>query len=276
VRDEPALRPPRKFLGANWKLYRKMTQFLPDGCLPEWSLQNRPCPYGVRTGLPLAHFTWPGEGATLFHYVAAFYSLNPFMVAAGALLLLLWFRGTRELLLLTFVGGVTLPTMICMKNLFAEKRPDGSCLLSCGMPSGHAMLSIGLMAWLGLEVGLPGGTFPPAIPGAVPWRSVIALTLLGLFFLPVGWSRVVFHDHDWPQVLAGSAVGAVQGVAWYLALRLPCASHGLEALASSKALRFARAVDNYAPGRRGGARDAPAAGGLAPGYGAAAAAGPPC
>jgi len=248
-----------------------MILFSPAECLPEWALQHRHCPYGVKMGLLFSHFTWPGEGATLSHYVAAFYSMNPFMVIAGALGLLLWFRGTRELLLLTFMEGVSLPTILVMKNILAEKRPEGSCLLGCGMPSGHAMLSIGLMCWLGLELVLQSGTSGPA----ARQRSIIALVLLALFFLPVGWSRVVLHDHDWPQVFVGSAIGAVLGIVWHFVLRLPCASSGIEALASSKALLLARVVDNYALERRDGDRAAHAAvtlglqSGLEPGYGSA-------
>eukprot|EP00913_Durusdinium_trenchii_P010767 g10101.t1 len=48
-----------------------------------------------------------------------------------------------------------------------------------------------------------------------PKQKALVLGVAGLLLIPVGWSRVLFHDHSWDQVLVGAVVGTLLAVIWY-------------------------------------------------------------
>lgn len=95
---------------------------------------------------------------------------------------------------------------LILKKLLQEPRPDRSCLLSHGMPSSHSLLSIGVLAYVALE--LVWGDC--SLNGFRQWsrRDAIALfCALVLLLGPVPFSRVHLHDHHSSQVAIGSALG---------------------------------------------------------------------
>lgn len=216
--------------------------WVPEGsakaCVPEWALKGMACPHGFQSGLPFSTWTWPYEGVVTLHYVAAFYSAIPFFIMVGLPVLFLWTRGTREALAIVFWFQLVI-VMLVLKTLVALPRPEGSCLTSCGMPSGHTMVSIAYLVWICLEVGLSRAV-------AVQ-RKVLLLSAACVLLLPVGWSRTFFKDHDWPQVIVGGLVALLMACVWYFFLNRPCASHFLDAAASSSAWTAIGGSGNYRP-----------------------------
>lgn len=179
-------------------------------CFPEWFVQERDCPYGRASNVPLANFTWPKDHSSWVAYIAAFYSLMPLLVGVGPALAFVWTRGTRELLAVVFFVFYVAPVVFIMKHIVADRRPEGSCLVSCGMPSGHALDCVSFLTWCALEI-----AFSKTVN---PTRKICYVTALLAVFLPVGWSRIVLRDHSLRQVLVGTVIGALMGTSWYLFL----------------------------------------------------------
>uniref|UniRef100_A0A7S0FCX9 Phosphatidic acid phosphatase type 2/haloperoxidase domain-containing protein n=1 Tax=Pyrodinium bahamense TaxID=73915 RepID=A0A7S0FCX9_9DINO len=184
-----------------------------NACLPEWSLQDKPCPHGHVSGVPLSHFTWHQDGASWVDYAAAFYATAPFALAVGFPAWFLWTRGTKEILGTAFFWLLAL-VVVVLKLAIGQPRPPGSCLTSCGMPSGHTLESVGFFAWLLLEVARSQRTSSLG--------KCLLLACGGTLLLPVGWSRTVSQDHSWPQVIAGGAIGVCMGAGWFWLLNQRC------------------------------------------------------
>lgn len=221
-----------------------------ERCLPEWHFRSETCPYGKESGFGPGRFTWPHPAdVNCLDYVAAFYSLMPVFMGLFFPLLFLWTRGTRELLAVVFFW-LELPVMLVLKAIEAQKRPEGSCLVSCGMPSGHAMDAMGFFFWIALEIIL--------VRSLSIRQKSLWLAASGILLLPVGWSRTVLLDHSWPQVIVGGAVGMLCAGLWYLFLRLRLVVWALKLLCAH--LRFIEA--NFPPDFQ---EEAPWA--VGPGYG---------
>lgn len=179
-------------------------------CEPAWSRNHLPCESGGKETLLLySSFTWPANPQPL-DYVAAFYSAMPFFALISVVLALIAFRGLWELVLLVYFPFILEASNVLLKGMFAEPRPPASCLISCGMPSGHSQASIGLGTYLVLEL----CRLKPAY-----WKWKIAAVVVLL--TPVPWSRVQLGDHSLKQVLAGSGFGIAFGLTYhYVLLRL--------------------------------------------------------
>jgi len=194
-----------------------MNHLLEQGsCTPAWSVASAPCPYGSHFKLYASDFTWP-HSAGLVDYLAMFYSSVPFLLLIVIWILLIYYRGQRELA--TFVYFPLMAGIVCqtVKHLVMQIRPDGSCLTSCGMPSGHSNVAIGVATLLLCE--LFSRDANPGIGKALPATFVI------LMLFPVPWSRVWLNDHSVPQVLVGSLLGMASGVIYHVFLRkvlVPC------------------------------------------------------
>jgi len=183
-------------------------------CTPPWAAEDRPCPHGHRTGPPFSGgFTFPQDHATGLDYVASFYACIPLMLAIGFPLVFLWTRGTREILAVIYFWLLTLLEYV-LKPIFGMPRPPGSCLTSCGMPSGHTLVSVGFFLWLVLEVARSRAL-------SMPVKS-LWLFVGGILLVPVGWSRTVTHDHTWAQVIVGGVIAMVAALGWFglLSLRI--------------------------------------------------------
>lgn len=179
-------------------------------CLPQWAQEGKSCPFGEKQGLLVGSWTWPNEGVTWVHYVAAFYSFMPMTMVFGIMLFGLWTRGLREVIAFIF-QFVCLVVMFILKMIMQQLRPQGSCSTSCGMPSGHTLVSVGTFVWIFMEV-----HYAQLMDQR---QKNIILAVAGVLLIPVGWSRVVFHDHSWAQVLVGAVIGGLVGVLWYAMLQ---------------------------------------------------------
>eukprot|EP00434_Breviolum_minutum_P002766 symbB.v1.2.002433.t1/scaffold129.1/size311234/22 len=181
---------------------------------------------GIPVPLPASDFTWP-DGNTTADWYAALLCTLPFDWVLLWLVLLLRCRGVREVVL----GGllsIDYLVIVVLQNSFQEPRPKGSCLTSCGMPSGHAVLCVSLMCWISAELA-------QRLPSP---RSLVLILLVVALHLPVTWAKVHLRDHTEKQVLCGALVGACLGFGYFRLLR-KC-HLGLAAWLCQKGL-----VDNY-------------------------------
>eukprot|EP00992_Anisonema_acinus_P010443 TRINITY_DN6586_c0_g2_i1.p1 TRINITY_DN6586_c0_g2~~TRINITY_DN6586_c0_g2_i1.p1 ORF type:complete len:268 (+),score=5.04 TRINITY_DN6586_c0_g2_i1:108-911(+) len=221
-------------------------------CLPEWKSTADECPYG--TGLP-GDVTYPNDPSPS-EIICVVYSFMPYLIAIIAVIALIARRGTRQMYFCIFGGLVVVLGELIWKSIARQTRPIGSCLVTCGMPSSHATISVGYFVWITLEVALrrdfvskhnvdtqhltpPGvemtrdevvdscDTVAPEIrrrkwsealhPFAVLRRLFVVL-LWGGVTLPIAPCRAVLRDHSWMQVLAGSFVGLGEATVWYFLL----------------------------------------------------------
>jgi len=198
-------------------------------CEPEWYSKGMDCPYGVPFGPPMGYFTWPKEDdRQVLHYLAAFYSVMPFLLAVGFPILFVFTRGLREMLAIIFFWGHK-AVMRCLKHMAAQKRPEGSCLHSCGMPSGHSLDGASFLMWFVLEV---------AFSRSLSLREkVLCIAAVCAVFGPVAWSRLFFKDHSLSQVSVGTGVGILCGIAWYALLQLRAIEWLLKAIVANTFLR---------------------------------------
>mmetsp|Transcript_86015 Transcript_86015/g.162044 ORF Transcript_86015/g.162044 Transcript_86015/m.162044 type:complete len:225 (+) Transcript_86015:172-846(+) len=199
-------------------------------CEPTWSRAGLPCASGGHLIIvPSASFTWPAHPEPL-SYVAAFYSAMPFFAVILVLVALVVHRGLWELVLFMYCPFILEASNIGLKRIFKQPRPPASCLVSCGMPSGHSMESIGLGTYLVLEL-------YRLKPAYWKWKIAALVALLA----PVPWSRVELGDHSMQQVLAGSGFGIAFGVTYHCVLVHLLGGNRHATLASSLCL-----YDDYA------------------------------
>jgi len=193
-------------------------------CQPQWLSKGPECPYGTVEGPPMGVYTWPREDArSWIHYVAMFYSIVPFILAVGLPVVFLFTQGLRELLAIAFFW-MHKGFMMGFKHMAAQRRPVGTCLSSCGMPSGHSMVAAAFFAWIVFEVGTAR-----SIERA---RKAAYIAAAGMFFAPVAWSRVVLNDHSWAQVAVGTVSGIAYAAVWDLFLHLRVSRRILEIIPS--------------------------------------------
>merc|ERR1740121_2342301 len=176
-------------------------------CEPEWHVQhpNKECPFGWVFGAPVCPLTVPNE-LTFWNSVACAYSFLPVAVVVGNAVNAFFPRcSVRWLCLLIFSLIVGIPHAL-LKLVILGPRPEGSCLLDCGMPSGHSGFAAGMFCVLLAECWRDA---PSARIGRAGQVAALAVSLL-----PIGWSRVALRDHSLPQVLVGSAVGVAGAGLW--------------------------------------------------------------
>eukprot|EP00933_Yihiella_yeosuensis_P028885 TRINITY_DN22661_c1_g4_i1.p1 TRINITY_DN22661_c1_g4~~TRINITY_DN22661_c1_g4_i1.p1 ORF type:complete len:265 (-),score=45.94 TRINITY_DN22661_c1_g4_i1:169-963(-) len=178
-------------------------------CAPSWKVQAMECPYGHESGMLSGKFTWP-VAPDLAQYAAMFYSFSPVIMLFLPLVCFLVTRGVRELICMAYVGYAALVTLP-LKAIVQQARPIGSCLTSCGMPSGHSMLGLGFFTWFAMEVFSKNQKSTQ--------QKALLLAAAGVLLLPIPWSRVALHDHSLQQVIVGSCVGLIMTIPWYYALQ---------------------------------------------------------
>lgn len=103
---------------------------------------------------------------------------------------------------------------LVLKKVLQEPRPERSCLRSHGMPSSHALLAIGVLSYVALEL-LWGDQ---SLNGFRARSKTDAATLFcGLLVIlgPVPFSRVHLHDHHESQVAMGSALGVLLAAVFF-------------------------------------------------------------
>lgn len=237
------------------------------GCEHHWESEfHGVCPYGW--ALP-GEVTWPNPArakmlnATLsgnieqngtLVVVWVFYGYIPYLMVIWTVLSLLARRGTQELSTVLFMLSMFVISDMGLKQALHQSRPEQSCLPSCGMPSSHAVLSLGFYVLTVLDrIGrLRSRTQAPVLDIRLrplvtgidtrgtestrptledywslptPWDTIhgseLAVTILALslVFLPVPVSRVKLGDHTVEQVLIGGLVGTLLAFFWFALMR---------------------------------------------------------
>ncbi|CAJ1363662.1 unnamed protein product [Effrenium voratum] len=238
-------------------------------------LLNADCPYGLT--LPI-DVTWPivpddvahmVEPVTLLKLIAVVYSYLPLIPVFFITAEFLVCRGTRQLWILMWLGIICSVNEGIVKKLISEPRPgsmmelrgdhgllEGSCVISCGMPSSHSAIAMG---WFILSIldatarthlsprdedSVPSRNrgrsllaterkkvvdFMKKLCCLVPWvkkevltvREFISFTLFWFFLMvPVPFMRVVLKDHTANQAVAGSGLGVLLAMLWWRTVRV--------------------------------------------------------
>jgi len=247
-----------------------------SAALMQKRLLSYECPYGQ--ALPL-DVTWPAvpeeltnmvEPFTILKFFAVVYAYLPWIPVFFVIADFCICRGTRQLWILLWLGLLISINEVVVKKCFAEPRPgsrlelrgehgrlQGSCIMTCGMPSSHSAIAMGwftlsiLDATVRTHLGtsrqatVTGGriTHTQSILMAeqkkivdfmknfclVPWvkkdvlnvRELISFGLFWFFLMvPVPFMRVVLCDHTPNQVAVGSTLGLVLAVLWWRAVRV--------------------------------------------------------
>jgi len=177
-------------------------------CAPDWFQEHRPCPYGTVIQLPKAGFTWPSHPSASDGLAVAFCT-EPFLIGCILLCLILRTRGLRELAGLVFLAEDSLVHEILKVVLGPNMRPQGSCLITCGNPSGHCMTAYGVAAILICE---------EFRCHSYCLRRVASISLVCILLLPMPWARQHLHDHSCLQTFTGSLCGFFNGLLFELFL----------------------------------------------------------
>eukprot|EP00927_Polykrikos_kofoidii_P035100 TRINITY_DN29664_c0_g1_i1.p1 TRINITY_DN29664_c0_g1~~TRINITY_DN29664_c0_g1_i1.p1 ORF type:complete len:271 (+),score=7.18 TRINITY_DN29664_c0_g1_i1:60-872(+) len=247
-------------------------------CTPLWyneSSEISECPYGAQ---------FPGEVTVpreigFLDAVAVYYSLSIFLIVFGLIIFACCVRGTKEVNLALCPICLVILIEYAIKPWVAQPRPGanggwtengvqvGSCNTSCGMPSSHAAIAVGLFTLLFLD--LVFRTIPmrdtlivtesmlraneatdvpaPFLHGTATRDQFVRFVVVcTVFLLPIPTMRVVLHDHTVEQVIVGSIIGVVFSCAWFrVTLTLVEMYHG------SLGMRLCCSLitHNYAPAR---------------------------
>lgn len=197
--------------------------------------------------------TWPNakmiseidEENLLFLHLCALWSTLPFAVMGVSLLEVLVRRGTREINFFGFVCFVVLLNELVFKQIAFQMRPERSCLVSCGMPSGHSAMAMGLLTLCLLDLvrrvnyrpaplrisrarlcALPRVLFgelsllfslarEPAWDELSHFTALFSALMWSVILYPVPLSRIALHDHTPEQVVAGSFLGFGEACLWW-------------------------------------------------------------
>jgi len=218
------------------------------------------CPHGTLFVFSKFQVTLPNN-ASIIEKISAVYGLVPFFVIFVTMLdvaIRAAHRraiGSRELCFLGFVVLIVLLNEGIFKQLAAQPRPEGSCVNSCGFPSGHSTMAMGFFMLMFTDAVFRTVPKLPMTLGSARyerrhrmrsasddvqgtldrrWWSVIPLSVSdvlgsfdlfsfaitwGLLLLPVPLSRVVLKDHSPEQAFVGCLIGAIEGVLWWALMR---------------------------------------------------------
>ena len=152
------------------------------------------CDHG--TALP-GSITVP-DNTTVLQWLAIVWSFLPYLLGVLVTLYVFCFRTLFALLLLMAASVMVCVNEGIVKHLISQARPEGSCLTSKGMPSSHAMLSVGFWWYFHLEL-----LMKPHLTALHIWKPVhkaVVMVLVYLLLLPIPFSRVILEDHSWAQV----------------------------------------------------------------------------
>lgn len=164
-----------------------------DVCRPVWDLNGNICPYGYPVDVPFSNWTYR-HGANFIDIIAGILSCAPLLLMLYTHIGLYYRRKCSQLfgaLLFYVVGAV----IFIGKVIAVQKRPQGTCLTSCGMPSGHSAESFAFVVWFFLTL-----------------NESYYLTL-PLIFVP--WSRWFLLDHSFAQITVGSCIGVLLAFGWF-------------------------------------------------------------
>lgn len=202
-------------------------------CTPAWYHNGVQCPYGTTPTLDwgldplqLSSWTWPYQHDPLpLYLIAALYSSLEIVVGYG-LIFFIFGRSTASLTFFAAYWGYKVPMVRLLKHMVESPRPLGTCLVSCGMPSGHSMFAL-MFFTLGALLLLTRAK-PPSRMHVTGYIGLLALVLL-----PMPWSRVQLGDHSIWQVIWGSVAGMVLGAMFFVIIHRPSIQYMMKYLGTS-------------------------------------------
>lgn len=124
-----------------------------DSSLPRHVNTSASCPYGHANVFDV---TVPSD-PSFAQWVCVIYGIVPLAVVGFAALDCLFTAtflrgiGTRELSFIGFVAFIVVLNEAIIKRISHQARPEHSCNLSCGLPSGHSTMSIGFYVLMFLD-----------------------------------------------------------------------------------------------------------------------------
>ena len=149
---------------------------------------------------------WPNPRRNRFMMAITFLGKHQFLIPANLLLTLYFLWVARQTWLSIRVLAISLSSLVLMlllKALFGRKRPLSPLLKAAkglSFPSGHALMSVtffGIMIYWILHAGLP------------EWLTTLAVALVTILILLIGFSRVYLRVHYASDVIAGFIIGLI-------------------------------------------------------------------
>ncbi|KAF4321571.1 hypothetical protein BBO99_00004601 [Phytophthora kernoviae] len=204
--------------------YVRCTTF--EQCCEMWGEESKRCERGPCTGTWIMRkffsLSMPMDSVTFWEVVCTVYSMVPYLVLITIIVeaLVRSRRYTRVFAILLPIILTVLNTVILVKVLGdcdECPRPAGSCLVSNGLPSGHATNAIGLWIWIVLETLVGVGV--RVRRWSVRHRALVVF-IATLVMTPVPYSRYFLGDHTALQIAIGAADGLVLGVLYFFFVRL--------------------------------------------------------
>jgi len=160
----------------------------------------------------------PTQDVGFWDVVLVFYGMVPYLVPLALALVIIFVKRTWTLilsfLLIPIVAVINQGIIVPSLGDCSEcARPCGACVVSNGMPSGHAASSIAFCLWFLLETLLGIGKH---------WslrKKILVILADLLLFVPDPYSRVYIGDHTPLQVTVVSAIGIVFAVIYFVVVR---------------------------------------------------------
>lgn len=223
-----------------------------EKCLPTWAhvesgIAVGDCPYGRALLGDVSWIDSSSEDDPFPNILAVIYGYVPYVIAATFGLELVAKRGTRELQFAIFIVLIVVLNEVAWKRIIQQARPIGSCLTTCGMPSGHSTLAMGLYTLVFLDFSFrlrptdqrrvrffcDTGTAPRCLrfgrcvfsialssASVLSHHEFVMVTMIWFFILiPVPASRVYLRDHSILQISIGSIIGFLEAVCWFSCTR---------------------------------------------------------
>jgi membrane-associated phospholipid phosphatase len=236
--------------------YVRCTSF--EQCCEMWGEDSKRCERGPCTSTWIMRkffsLSMPLDSVTFWEVVCTVYSMVPYLVLIAIIVeaLLRSRRYTRVFAILLPIILTVLNTVILVKVLGdcdECPRPAGSCLVSNGLPSGHATNAIGLWIWIVLEALVGVGE---RVRRWSPRRKAVVVFFATLVLTPVPYSRYFLGDHTALQVAVGAADGLVLGVAYFFFVRWEGMHRAIDALARvvARYIKFEIKNDFYVTDRQ--------------------------
>ncbi|KAG1690549.1 hypothetical protein DVH05_028052 [Phytophthora capsici] len=206
-------------------------------CCEMWGEDSKRCERGPCTGTWIMRkffsLSMPLYSVTFWEVICTVYSMVPYLVLITIIVEALVRSRcyTRLFAILLPIILTVLNTVILVKVLGECDdcpRPAGSCLVSNGLPSGHATNAIGLWIWLVLEAIVGVGH---RVRRWSPRRKAVVVFFATLVLTPVPYSRYFLGDHTVLQVVIGSVDGLVLGIAYFFFIRWQGMHRAIDALA---------------------------------------------
>lgn len=171
---------------------------------------NKPC-----RGIAILEVSVPLHDVSVWDVCAVAWSFVPWIFSVYLIVRCAWSWKYSARVCTLFLVMIIMTNEYGTKRVLGSPRPASSCLTSLGMPSSHAVVSIGMLLYILLELFL-GCNHINGFKMRTPKERVALATFLACLLGPVPASRVHLEDHSAVQVIAGSAIGATMALAFFV------------------------------------------------------------